>query len=172
MILTWRCVARPQCCYSNCRSITWSIHLVCISAASSSLGTPFSTPASSKRERERVSMCVYRRASDQASPMQGESLPISFLLLLFHTFLVFVELGSIFTNHVLKKESIAIMKISSVRSGQHECFCLHNKSTSNPDKIISNVMLLVYKFIKIHLHTIWRRGSSLCPQQDNKWRLW
>ncbi len=58
--LTWTCVDRPQRRYSNCRrSGTRSIPLVCISAASSSLGTPLSLPASSKREPACVCVCVW-----------------------------------------------------------------------------------------------------------------
>lgn len=68
-ILTRTRVDRSQRCYSNCsRSGTRSIHLVYISATSSSLGTPLSLPASSKTEH--ACGC----ASPQARPLQGDGL--------------------------------------------------------------------------------------------------
>lgn len=81
-ISTWRCADRPRRCYSNCsRSGTRSIHLVCISSAFSSLGTPLSH----QRERLHVRGCVHVCGGVcQASPLQVPGWQnIVFILLFF-----------------------------------------------------------------------------------------
>lgn len=103
-ILTWICADRPPCCYGNCRSVIWSIHLVCTSAASSSQGTPLSLPTSSKSEHACVSVRVHTTSSK--STARGMVYPSHFffkILLFLVAFVSESEQEACFIEYFLKK---------------------------------------------------------------------
>lgn len=126
---------RPPCCYSNHRNVTRSIHLVRITAASSSPGTPLSVPAS-KRERA----CVSAHRLEQAHCKgDGVRVPqnISYYFYLIPFLPVFTELGGMFINDFPEKREY----IQADASTPLLFYAIQQEQQQNPDKQVSNVML-------------------------------